>query len=222
MRRNILQDSRCEGCNQEEETAGHLFWTCPRARELWQNSKWVFPVETEHYSSFKELLWSLLMDDQPSGPCNIWKNIMQLQNSLPHPWSQLSMDKHGLLRWILHIRLMLMVPHFQNLELLVSGFGVIVRDAYGQVVAALSSRLMAPLGAIETEEAKALEAGMQFARDVGIQDFILESDSLVLIRSLMGLSSPPSSVASVVQGLLEFCGSNRPAHLLAKRFILIF
>ena len=49
---------------------------------------------------------------------------------------------------------------------------------------------MAPLGAIETE-AKALEAGMQFARDVGIQEFILESDSLVLIRSLMGLSSPP-------------------------------
>ena len=65
MRRNILQDSRCEGCNQEDETVGHLFWMCPRAREPWQNSKWVFPVETEHCSSFKELLWSLLMDDQP-------------------------------------------------------------------------------------------------------------------------------------------------------------
>ena len=47
------------------------------------------------------------------------------------------------------------------------GIGVIVRDAYGQVVAALSSKLMAPLGTIETE-AKALQAGMQFARDVGI------------------------------------------------------
>ena len=45
---------------------------------------------------------------------------------------------------------------------------------------------MAPLGAIETE-AKALETGMQFARDVGIQEFILESDSLVLICSLLGL-----------------------------------
>ena len=64
------------------------------------------------------------------------------------------------------------------------------------------------LGAIETE-AKALEVGMQFARDVGIQEFIFESDSLMLIRSLLGLSSPPSSVASVVQGLLEFCGEFR-------------
>ena len=64
-----------------------------------------------------------------------------------------------------------------------------------------------PLGAIETK-VKALEAGMQFARDIGIQDFILESDSLSLIRSLMGLSSPPSLMDSVVQGLLEFSASS--------------
>ena len=66
---------------------------------------------------------------------------------------------------------------------------------------------MAPLGAIETE-VKALEAGMQFATDIGIQDFILESDSSSLMHSLMGLSSPPSSMNSVVQGLLEFSGSS--------------
>ena len=105
---------------------------------------------------------------------------------------------------------------------------MIVGDTYGQVIAMLSSKLMAPLGAIETK-AKALEAGMQSARDVGIQEFILESNSLVVIRSLMGLSSPPSSVALVVQGLLKFRGEfrkvsfchvhhqgNRATHLLAK------
>lgn len=32
--------------------------------ELWQNSKWIFLVGTDHCSSFKEFLWSLLMDDQ--------------------------------------------------------------------------------------------------------------------------------------------------------------
>ena len=62
---NILQDSLCEGCNQAEETAGHFFLRCPIARDLWQNSKWVFPVETEQCNSFKKLLWCLLMDDQP-------------------------------------------------------------------------------------------------------------------------------------------------------------
>ena len=113
-------------------------------------------------------------------------------------------------------------------ELGVVGIGVIVQDAYGQAVAALSSKLMAPFGAIEME-AKALEARLQFARDIGIQDFILESDSLSLIRTLMGLSPPPSSVDSVVQGLLEFSREfrkvsfsrvryqdTRPTHLLAK------
>nr|POF00671.1 retrovirus-related pol polyprotein from type-2 retrotransposable element r2dm [Quercus suber] len=82
-----------------------------------------------------------------------------------------------------------------------AGIGVIVHDAYGQVVTTLSNKLMAHFGEIETE-VKALEAGMEFARDVGIQEFILESDSSVLIRSLLGLSSPPSSVASVVQAFV--------------------
>ena len=45
---------------------------------------------------------------------------------------------------------------------------MIVGDTYGQVIAVLSSKLMAPLGAIETK-AKALEAGMQSARDVGFK-----------------------------------------------------
>ena len=63
MQRNILQDSLCEACNQAEKTARHLFWRCPLAHDLWQNSKWVFPVETEQCNSFEELLWSLLMDD---------------------------------------------------------------------------------------------------------------------------------------------------------------
>ena len=65
MCRKVLQESRCEGCNQEEETTGHLFWTCPRARELWLCSKTVFLVETRHCNSFKDMLWSLLMADQP-------------------------------------------------------------------------------------------------------------------------------------------------------------
>lgn len=61
----VLQESKCEGCNQEEETTGHLFWMSPRACKLWQCSKMVFLIETSHCISFKDLLWSLLMADQP-------------------------------------------------------------------------------------------------------------------------------------------------------------
>ena len=49
---------------------------------------------------------------------------------------------------------------------------------------------MGPLKAVEVE-AKAVETGLQFAKDLLIHDFILESDSLLVINALKELSSPP-------------------------------
>ena len=109
-----------------------------------------------------------------------------------------------------------------------AGVGVVVRDSNGLVVAALSRKINSPLGALEVE-AKAVEAGISFARDIGIADFTVEGDSLVVYNSLSGQSDPPSSVAHVISGILGMYGiglwidfshirrqGNRPAHLLAK------
>jgi len=78
-------------------------------------------------------------------------------------------------------------------------------------------------------EAKALEAGLMFATDVGLQNVVLEGDSLVLINALCGTSSPPASVEPIVMGVMDLCREfrsiafshvsrqgNKPAHLLAK------
>lgn len=78
-------------------------------------------------------------------------------------------------------------------------------------------------------EAKAFEARIRFARDVGISEFTIEGDSLVVYNSLSGHSDPPSSVAHVILGILGMYGvgsridfshirrqGNKPAHLLAK------
>ena len=48
---------------------------------------------------------------------------------------------------------------------------------------------LGPLGAIEVE-AKALEFGLQFAKDLSIHEFTLESDLQTLINALMDLSAP--------------------------------
>ena len=103
-----------------------------------------------------------------------------------------------------------------------------IRDSNGQVIVALSRKFNAPLGALEVE-AKAFEMGLEFARDVCVQDFILEGDSLVVYNALYGFSTPPSTIASIVRGILMSCGpldrinfshvkmqGNRLAHLLAK------
>ena len=82
-------------------------------------------------------------------------------------------------------------------EQCMASVGILIRDAEGQLIGACSRKLEVPLGAIEAE-AKAVKLGLMFARDLSIQDFTLESDSLTLINALQDLSPPPSSVAALV------------------------
>ena len=70
-----------------------------------------------------------------------------------------------------------------------TGVGVIIWDDRGRLKAAMTMKLHAPLGALEVE-AKAFEVGMQFAKDVGIQDVVLEGDSIIIYRALCELSTP--------------------------------
>ena len=55
--------------------------------------------------------------------------------------------------------------------------------ASGSVIRAWSKKILAPLGAIEAE-ANAIELALQFAKDLLMQDFILESDSMTLVNAL--------------------------------------
>lgn len=93
----------------------------------------------------------------------------------------------------------------------------------------MAMKIHAPLGALEAE-AKAFEAGIIFVKDVGVQDIILEGDSMIMYRALTELSPPPQSVASIVEGILEIVREfrsvqfshtrrqgNIPAHILAKQ-----
>lgn len=93
----------------------------------------------------------------------------------------------------------------------------------------MAMKIHAPLRALEVE-AKAFEAGIIFVRDVGVQDIILEGDSMIMYRALIELCPPPQSVASIVEGILEIVREfrsvsfshtrrqgNIPAHILAKQ-----
>lgn len=114
------------------------------------------------------------------------------------------------------------------------GIGVIVRYDKGIVEAAMCKRIDAPLGAVEAE-AMAYKIGLIFAKDIGIQEVVIEGDSLILHRALSDESKPPSSVSTVVQEMQEMCGEfhkvefshirrqgNRATHLLAKHAIGVF
>ena len=66
-----------------------------------------------------------------------------------------------------------------------TGIGVVIRDDAGSIVAALGKHFHVPLGQLEVK-AKAFEASLQLAWDLGLQNVVLEGDSLVIVCALCG------------------------------------
>ena len=82
--------------------------------------------------------------------------------------------------------------------------GVIVRDHEGRFIAVLSKKIHDPFGAIEAE-AKAFEVDIIFAKEVGIREFVLEGDSIIIVQALKECSHAISSVAPLIYGMLAKC-----------------
>ncbi|XP_065636023.1 uncharacterized protein LOC111983043 isoform X1 [Quercus suber] len=235
-RRKVLDVDSCEECNDGLESSGHLFWSCQRARQIWQCTKLGFAFEPSAINPFFDLVWHLMMleeydEDKVATVVTIAWSIWANRNEVRHGGTKKTGE--ALVKWsaqyLAEYRSANVstepAPRSQdvrrsppptasykmNMDGAVfktqksAGVGVIIRDEQGQVVAALSQKINAPLGALEVE-AKAVEIALQFAMDVGVYEFIMEGDSLVVYNALCGHSSPPSSVASVISGALDFCG----------------
>ena len=56
------------------------------------------------------------------------------------------------------------------------------------------------MGPLEAK-AKAMEAAVIFARDIGIQDVIFEGGSLQVCNAMNGCSLAPPAVANVLEGI---------------------
>ena len=63
MRRNVVKDPFCDECKMEVESTGHLFWSCPRAREVWSCSKVVVKPCHARVHSFQDLLWDMVVGE---------------------------------------------------------------------------------------------------------------------------------------------------------------
>ena len=81
-----------------------------------------------------------------------------------------------------------------------AGVGVVIWDHVGNFIVGLSKKFRCPLGAIEVE-AKAFESGLEFAKDMGIQDFVLEGDSLNIVHAMSGNSHAASTIAALIYGM---------------------
>ena len=62
----------------------------------------------------------------------------------------------------------------------------------------MSQQIYAPLGPLEAK-AKAMEAAVIFAKDIGIRDVIFEGDSLQVCNATNGCSLAPPAIANVLE-----------------------
>ena len=82
------------------------------------------------------------------------------------------------------------------------GLGVMICDSNGKVIAALSSPMVGPLGALETK-AKSMEVGLRFALDIGIWDVVVKCDALAVFNAVQGFAAPSSSMLFIVDSILQ-------------------
>ena len=84
-------------------------------------------------------------------------------------------------------------------ELGCCGVGVVIRNEYEQLMGAMSKKCDFPLKALEVE-AKAIEEGIIFARELSLKKVILESDAQVVVKFLTEKSMAQSSIIMVIKG----------------------
>ena len=91
-----------------------------------------------------------------------------------------------------------------------------VRDHEGAVIAALSECLSLPLGPLEAE-AKAMDEAVSFARDIGLQDVIFETDSTIINNALTSTTIAQVSIDNIVTSILHKLQDFRSFELLHVR-----
>ena len=105
---------------------------------------------------------------------------------------------------------------------------MVVCDGEGNVLAAMSKRVLAPLATLEAE-AKSMEAAVQFAWEMGFRDIVCETDSFGLYQMLVGITEAPPVLILLFLAFLLLAQNfrcisfghvkrqgNRPAHSLAQ------
>ncbi|XP_023907624.1 uncharacterized protein LOC112019319 [Quercus suber] len=58
--RGVLESATCEACGVADETSGHLFWECTKAREVWLATGIPFDTQGVYYRDFIDLIWYLI------------------------------------------------------------------------------------------------------------------------------------------------------------------
>ena len=203
-------DQTCDRCRCAAKDMIHAVWNCKNLDCVWEkDTAWNFRTQTS-FSNFSELMaWVIEHQWKPAlfafTVWSIWTQRNQVRAQQPccslNHLSPLAAERLAEYCAILpptppsrpHRRTCSKPPPVDifkiNFDGAVfaeencSGVGVIVRDREGLAIAAMSEKIPQLLQPTKIEAMAATRA-LEFAREVGISEAILEGDSLLVIKAL--------------------------------------
>ena len=260
LRRTVITDQTCDRCRCAAEDMIYAVWNCKNLDCVWEkDNTWNFRNQNS-FSNFSELMaWVFEHQRKPAlfafTVWTIWTQRNQVCSQQPccslNHLSQLAAERFTEFRAIFpptppsrpRIRTRWKPPPVDifkiNFDGAVfaeencSGVGVIVRNREGLVIATMSEKIPQILQPTEIEAMAATRA-LEFAREVGISEAILEGDSLLVIKVLatkdiglvpFGLLIQDASRFTLDFSLLSYSHTkrdgNQVAHDLAKLAVTI-
>ena len=256
--RKITRDDSCGLCGLCE-TSGHALWGCKFASEVWKNGGLPTKVRDQLRCSkeFIDVVWRLKEDKsiqdwercavtawkiwnnrnvfKHEGLCKQPKQIAEEARNYTEECRQSDPSPSGILA---RAKIIWKPPRAGWYKVNVDGaiftdacccgVGVVIWNEKGQLMGALSKRFQLPLGPLEVE-AKAMEEGIQLAKDLSLKEIIIDGDAKQVVMAISDTVSAPSLIRKVIEEmrlwLLQFNSwtashvgrnGNMVAHQLAK------
>uniref|UniRef100_A0A803P996 Reverse transcriptase domain-containing protein n=1 Tax=Cannabis sativa TaxID=3483 RepID=A0A803P996_CANSA len=225
VKRKVITDSTCSVCKQAWESVGHALFSCRYAKAVWHHSNLVFDwrLSAAMYKGDYILHLSTIYSKAEMEQifCSLW-TIWTERNRIVH--GQKARSAKDLASYA--VTYLLNYRNAQQRKVI--GIGAIIRDSYGNVVAAFSKQQPGNFSSHQME-AIALFQSLNWVIQQQLPISLVESDALMVVNALRAPFNSISSFHDLIVDvlcLLSFLPdvtithvkreANMAAHCLAK------
>ncbi|XP_042954585.1 uncharacterized protein LOC122290995 [Carya illinoinensis] len=206
--RKMIESPLCPICSLEPESISHAIWSCSAAQDVWSMRSKRIQKLSIHAGPVKEILGPILAQFLPleiSEVATTAKAIWHRRNAWLfeqqfHSPSQPKTSSRLSSKWIAPPPNVFKVNLDAAIDRVNSklGIGVAVRDSEGLFVATLCSSMDLDPDLLLGEVVAARRA-TSFCVELGLADFILEGDSLVVVQAVQHSEDSWSSSGVVIR-----------------------
>ena len=259
--RHVPVEASCPTCDEHSESLIHCLWLCEHAQVMWKSNGNFVRFYKKQYRSFLDLLeevldnasgfqvalfstisWCLwqrrnrVRENQPTWPLlEVGERAVSLVQKFLDlsKLGALSRSSSAQVGWsrppIFVFKVNFDATLFENIGSV--GIGVAIRDSDGEIIAALSQRILLPFS-VEMAKAMAARRALLFAQGLSLYKVMMEGDCFKVVSALNSSVSYNMMYGNVVEETRrQVCkfhfssfshmhrGGNKLAHALARRAV---